>query len=126
MRILYVEDNPELRDTITILMEGPGRTVAACADASQALQLDQHEGPFDLVVSDVGLPGMSGLELCRQLLATDARRHVVLCTGYRLADDPLLQAPNVHTLLKPFDILRLEELLDTIQADIQRRCADTA
>ena len=58
MRILYVEDNPELRETIGMLMEGEGRTVTSCASAEEALVLDAGH-PFDVLVTDVSLPCMS-------------------------------------------------------------------
>ncbi len=61
MRILYVEDNPELRETIGMLMEGEGRTVTSCASAEESLVLDAGH-PFDVLVTDVSLPGMSGTD----------------------------------------------------------------
>ena len=51
MRILYVEDNPELRETIGMLMEGEGRTVTSCASAEEALVLDAGH-PFDVLVTE--------------------------------------------------------------------------
>ena len=84
MRILYVEDNPELRETIGKLMEGEGRTVTPCASAEEALALDAGD-PFDVLVTDVSLPGLSGTDLARQLLADDPQRWVVLCSGMNWA-----------------------------------------
>lgn len=121
MRILYVEDNPELRDTIAMLMEGPGRTIVACTSAEQALQHEADHGPADLVVTDVALPGMSGTELCSKLLAGDAQRRIVLCSGYAL--DGAAHGPQVRVLHKPFDIEALEDLLDGIQAGMQDAAA---
>ena len=103
MRILYVEDNRELRETIGMLMEAEGRTVTSCATAEEALKLDAQQG-FDLLVSDVSLPGMSGTELARQLLAEDPGRRVVLCSGYPLGGYHDAWGPNVRTLLKPFEL----------------------
>lgn len=80
MRILYVEDNPELRETIGMLMEGEGRTVTSCASAEEALVLDAGH-PFDVLVTDVSLPGMSGTDLARRLLANDPLRWVVVVGG---------------------------------------------
>jgi two-component system, cell cycle response regulator CpdR len=94
MRILYVEDNPDLRETIGMLMEADGQTVTSCATAEEALALDMDE-PFDVLVSDVSLPGMSGTDLARQLLAVDPQRWVVLCTGYDLGDYANGWGPNV-------------------------------
>ena len=118
MRILYVEDNPELREIVSMLLEGDGRTVTACATAEDALTQDA-QAPYDLVVSDAGLPGMSGTELARTLLSADPQRWVVLCSGYELGRYPLEWGPNVRTLLKPFDPDHLEQLLDTIGTEMR-------
>ena len=115
MRILYVEDNPELRETIGMLMEGEGRTVTPCASAEEALALDAGD-PFDVLVTDVSLPGLSGTDLARQLLAYDPQRWVVLCSGYELGSHPSNWGPNVRALLKPFELEELEQLLDSIQS----------
>jgi two-component system cell cycle response regulator CpdR len=111
--ILYVEDNPELRETIGMLMEGEGRTVTPCATAEEALALDAGD-VFDVVVTDVSLPGLSGTELARQLLADDPQRWVVLCSGYELGSHPRSWGPNVRALLKPFELEELEHLLESI------------
>ena len=118
MRILYVEDNPELRDTIAMLMEGEGRAVTTCATAEEALAHDARQ-PFDLVVTDVSLPGMSGTDLCRRLLAADPQRWVVLCSGYQFDQGLDALGPHVRALLKPFELEELETLLDSVQAEIQ-------
>jgi CheY-like chemotaxis protein len=109
-----VEDNADLRETIGMLMEGEGRSVTSCATAEQAVELDAAQ-PFDVVVSDVSLPGLSGTDLARQLLAEDAQRWIVLCSGYDLGPYPATWGPQVRTLLKPFEIEDLEKLLDAIQ-----------
>ena len=113
MRILYVEDHPELRETIGMLMEGEGRTVTPCASAEEAMALDAGD-PFDVLVTDVSLPGLSGTDLARQLLADDPQRWVVLCSGYELGSHPTQWGPNVHVLLKPFELEELEQLLTSI------------
>src|SRR2546429_316819 len=87
MRILYVEDNADLRETIGLLMESESRFVTSCATAEQALELDAAQ-PFDVVVSDVSLPGLSGTDLARQLLEADAQRWIILCSGYDLGPYP--------------------------------------
>lgn len=118
MRILYVEDSDELRDTIALLMEGEGRSITTCASAEEALQHDAVQ-PFDLVVTDVSLPGLSGTDFCRQLLATDPQRWVILCSGYEFPQSLESFDPNVRALLKPFEIEELEELLKSIQSSLQ-------
>ncbi|WFF78417.1 response regulator [Delftia tsuruhatensis] len=120
MRILYVEDNADLRETIGLLMESESRFVTSCATAEQALELDAGR-PFDVVVSDVSLPGLSGTDLARQLLQADAQRWIILCSGYDLGPYPAAWGPQVRTLLKPFEIEDLETLLDSIQEALHTR-----
>lgn len=122
MRILYVEDNPELRETIGMLMEGDGQTVTSCATAEEALELDAQQ-TFDLLVSDVSLPGISGTDLARKLLADDPERWVVLCSGYELGSYPTSWGPNVRTLLKPFELDELDQLLGSIRKAVARPAA---
>lgn len=117
MRILYVEDHPELRETIGMLMEGEGRTVTTCASAEEALALDAGD-PFDVLVTDVSLPGLSGTDLARQVLADDSQRWVVLCSGYELGSHPAQWGPNVRVLLKPFELEELEQLLTSIHSTL--------
>ncbi len=117
MRILYVEDNAELRETIGMLMEAEGRTITTCATAEEALELERA-GSFDLLVSDVSLPGLSGTDLARQVLAVDPLRWVVLCTGYDLGAHPSGWGPNVRTLMKPFELEDLEALLAQVHATL--------
>lgn len=117
MRILYVEDNADLRETIGMLMEGEGRSITSCATAERALELDAGAA-FDVLVADVSLPGLSGTDLARQLLAADPQRWIVLCSGYDLGPYPATWGPRVRTLLKPFELEDLEALLLSIQQSL--------
>ncbi len=118
LRILYVEDNAELRETIGMLLEGDDREVSLCATAEEALKLDA-QGPYDLVVTDVSLPGMSGTDLCRQLVAENPQRWIVLCSGYQFGHGLNALGPNVRALLKPFELEELEELMDSIRDQLR-------
>jgi two-component system cell cycle response regulator CpdR len=122
MRILYVEDHPELRETIGMLLEGEGRLVTTCATAEEALGLDAAQA-YDVLVTDVSLPGMSGVDLARKVLADDPHRWVVLCSGYEMGDYPASWGANVRTLLKPFEIEELEALLATLRQALDQSTA---
>ena len=113
LRILYVEDNQELRETIAMLMEGEGRSITTCETGEAALQLDAAQ-PFDVLVTDVSLPGISGTELARKVLAQDAGRWVVLCSGYEFGAALASLGKNVRALVKPFELEDLENLLNEI------------
>ncbi|WCM90783.1 response regulator transcription factor [Acidovorax sp. NCPPB 3576] len=118
MRILYVEDNAELRETIGMLLEGEDREVSLCATAEEALKLDA-QSPYDLVVTDVSLPGMSGTDLCRQLVSENPQRWIVLCSGYQFSHGLKTLGPNVRALLKPFELEELEDLMESIRDQLR-------
>jgi two-component system phosphate regulon response regulator PhoB len=65
-RLLVVEDDDTIRDTVSEAMELEGFTVTAATNGQSAWELLRRER-FDLVVMDLMLPGMNGLDLCRQL-----------------------------------------------------------
>lgn len=117
MRILYIEDNHELRETIQALIENENRVVCSCASAEEAVQYDKR-GKFDVVMTDISLPGMSGVDFVKALLASNPKRNIILCSGYDLGPYPKAWGENVFTLLKPFDIEDLEEMLGKIEKEM--------
>jgi len=68
MKILVVDDDPRLRDLVTIALERAGYGVITAANGQQALTHAQRENP-DLIVLDIGLPELDGLEVCRRIRA---------------------------------------------------------
>ena len=80
-RVLVVDDEAGMRDFLSILLrkEGYGVTVADCAE--KALDLASR-GDFDLVISDISMPGMSGLELLRHTRRVSPETSVILMTAY--------------------------------------------
>ncbi|HET7865371.1 MAG TPA: response regulator [Burkholderiaceae bacterium] len=120
--ILYVEDSEDLRETIAMLLESPEREVKTCATGEEALACyAEHE--YDILVTDVGLPGLSGTDLARKLLAQKPDRWVVLCSGYEFSEHLHLFGPNVRAVRKPFEPEDLEalmaQIIDRINASSQ-------
>jgi two-component system chemotaxis sensor kinase CheA len=64
-RVLLVEDSAFQRDSLDTALSTAGMSVVACASVERAIEALQHEGSFDLIVSDYLLPGQSGLDLVR-------------------------------------------------------------
>ena len=118
MRMLYVEDHPELREMFQEMLESDQRQVVACASAEEALVLWQAS-EFDVLVSDISLPGMSGTHLAKRILAADPNCWVVLCSGYEYEHVLSSLGPRVRSLPKPFELDELEHLMDEIQASLE-------
>ena len=119
MRILLVEDNLDLLQSLTELIEGPDREVLSCADAEQAA-VEMRTGKMDILITDVGLPGRSGIDLARDVLRDDPFQWVVFCSGYALPSQVRALGPNVRFLTKPFEVGDLDAVLDEISAHLDR------
>lgn len=104
MRVLLVEDVPDIRDALTTLLRAEGAEVMATGSGREAVDLlGQHQ--FDVVLSDLGLPDIPGDVLIRQVRAgSTGRARVVVITGY---GEPYLtrarQAGADAVFVKPLD-----------------------
>ncbi len=115
LNILFVEDDPTLRMLTGEVMEELGHQVSACESAEAALEMLEQRR-FDVLLTDVGLAGMSGIELVRQARSRDAALSVVIASGYAInARDEGLE--NLRTMLKPYDIHQVRTLLESIRAE---------
>ena len=68
MKILIADDDPRLRDLVSLALQRAGYTVVTASDGQRALTHAAREAP-DLIVLDVGMPEMDGFEVCRRLRA---------------------------------------------------------
>jgi CheY-like chemotaxis protein len=102
--IVVAEDHEDIRYVLKRALERAGHEVIAAADGAEALDAVRRHRP-DIVVTDVDMPMMNGLELCRAIRADPGLRHipVVLASGSLLPGDPVAaEAGASATLLKPF------------------------
>ncbi len=79
--ILIVDDERSMREFLEILLEREGHRVVDCASAEDALVALEH-GDFDLILSDINMPGMSGFELLETLREHDSETLVILITAH--------------------------------------------
>jgi two-component system, cell cycle response regulator DivK len=109
-RILLVEDNEAIRVAFSILLEETGYRVALAANGGEAIDAARREQP-DLILMDLGLPDLNGLEVTRRLKADEATRHlvVVAITGRTLESDgqACIAAGCAGFLPKPVDAAHL-------------------
>jgi signal transduction histidine kinase/DNA-binding response OmpR family regulator len=118
-RVLVVDDNVDAADMLAMLIETMGAEATVAYDGPSALELAVKLDP-QLVILDIGLPGMSGIDVARRLREdpafTDGARHLVALTGY---GQPTLRAALEDAgfeehLLKPVKPEKLRQILEQI------------
>lgn len=118
-RVLIVEDNRDTGEMLALLLEAHGHEVKIANDGLEALDVIRSFTP-DIAFLDIGLPGMSGLDLVRHLRAIPAltRTPIVAVSGYVREDDrlgALAAGFNAH-LAKPIDPVQVRELVERAAA----------
>jgi FixJ family two-component response regulator len=116
--VFLVDDDQSVRDGLTALLESVGMDVRVFNCADDFLSNGPREEAAGCLVLDVQMPGMSGLDLQRQLKAANIRLPIVFLTGH--GDIPMtvhaLKAGAVHFLTKP---VREPELMDVIRQALE-------
>lgn len=115
-RILVVEDNPDVAETMSALLQAAGHEVTAANNGPAALKKVEEFAP-DLVLLDIGLPGMDGYEVARRLRQNPRTRNILVAalTGYgQESDRELTKAAgfDVH-FVKPVDFEALKRFIDS-------------
>ena len=121
-RILVVDDEAQIARVLKAALSTQGHIVRTAANALDALALAESWHP-DLVLTDLGMPGMSGVELCRELRARFAVPILVLSVGSSdRAKIEALDAGADDYVTKPFSI---QELQARVRAHLRRRPAES-
>ncbi len=115
LRALLVEDNEELQEQMNWFLAEESVQVTTCGSAEAALEALAREEPFDLIVTDISLPRMSGVDLARQVLAGQPDARIVFSTGYDMGTQLTTLGPNVRVLLKPFEPEDLTRVVDEVR-----------
>ena len=123
-RILVVDDESHILHVLSLKLGKAGYEVLTAVDGEEGLHLARDSRP-DLVITDIQMPYMTGIELSRALAADEATADipVVILTarGYALSNEDL-QADNVREVLsKPFSPRSLIELVSTTLASVDDR-----
>ena len=117
-KLLIVEDDPAMRSALTLALKTAGYQVESAENGAHALEMTAGKS-FDLIISDIRMPGMDGVAVVSRIKKTTPLVKTILITGYS-DEEPLTRAINVGVdglLKKPFQIkdllhlvsLRLEE-----------------
>jgi PAS domain S-box-containing protein len=108
-RVLLVEDEVVLRMSTTDMLEQLGCFVAGVGSGEQALELLARGGSFDLLLTDLGLPGISGEELAARVRGRFPTLPVVIASGYGRSG---MQGEGLQFISKPYSAVDLQQALD--------------
>ncbi|WP_018684405.1 response regulator transcription factor [Actinokineospora enzanensis] len=122
MRLLVVDDDPDVRESLRHSLEFEGYEVDTAAEGGEALRLLAADPRPDLAILDLMMPGVDGLETCRRLRGAGDRLPVLMLTARDALGDRVtgLDAGADDYLVKPF---ALEELLARVRALLKQNRA---
>ncbi len=117
MRILLVDDHPDVRHSLASFIEQLGHEALLCDNAPEAVATARGQHP-DLVLSDLRMPGMDGLHLLAALEQLDDPPPFALMTAFGDADTAIaaLRSGAIDYLRKPIDVRELHRLIERIDA----------
>jgi DNA-binding response OmpR family regulator len=124
MNLLVVEDDPRVADFLARGLRAEGYLITVARTGPEGLELGRSQ-PFDLIVLDLMLPGLLGLEVCQELRARQVLTPILMLTALDTTEDKIkgLRLGADDYLIKPFDV---DELLARIEALIRRNRGFTA
>lgn len=115
-RVLVVDDQTPVRELVAAVLAADGHAVETARDGADALRLLDAATPYDLIVSDLKMPGLDGPSLYLELTRRwpDTRPHLLFISGF--VDSPeyagFLRGTRVQVLLKPFAVDDLSRAVD--------------
>jgi two-component system, NtrC family, response regulator HydG len=123
-RLLVVDDDRAILTLIGTIALAEGFDVATTVSGEDAMKQIRHR-PVDLVLLDLRMPGVTGLDVLRAIREINPRVKVVLMTGYGTIDTAVeaVKLGAIDYLTKPFDLPRLRQLLSTVREEAEQRRA---
>ena len=116
-KILLVDDNAVVRDMLVDLVGSLGYMADAASGGAEALALFDRNR-YDIVLTDLLMPGMSGWEVLAGVRQRNPRMPVIIITGTPAVGDPRASQPGIAVLKKPVDVKALD---DTIKEKLSQR-----
>src|SRR5213079_188674 len=118
LRVLLVDDNASVLRFLVSAVASNNCEVTTASTAEQAMEL-LGDTPFDLVVSDIKMPGLSGLDLLRAIKSKQPATPVVLITGVPSVNSAVfgLRHGAYDYLPKPFSVTEVRDLVERVRAD---------
>ncbi len=129
IRILVAEDDEQMLDLLQRVLGDEGYDVTAVRNGALALARLDEKPSFDLVLTDLRMPGLDGMELLRRAMARQLRQPVILMTAFGSIESAVeaMREGAYHYLAKPVDIEDLLEIVGSAAARVrQQRAAEAS
>jgi two-component system cell cycle response regulator CpdR len=114
--ILIAEDDSSMRHFLAMALERAGHSVRACADGLEALSVLKGEEAFDLLLADIVMPGLDGIELSQKAVSARPGLKVMFITGFAavaMGHRNPVKETETRILSKPF---HLKDLVDQVES----------
>lgn len=114
--ILIVDDNQDLADGLAMVLEDENYHVSLAYNGTDAINTFDASH-FDVVFVDIKLPDISGMDVYQYINKKNPKARVIMMTGFRIEQvlEEVIEKGNVEILRKPFEMKRIEEILEEVQ-----------
>jgi len=118
LKILAIDDQKIILDLLESILQGLGHSIKVAPSGKDGLELFQRDG-YDLVITDLGMPDMSGWEVSRRVKEMKKETPVVMITGWgvNFELDKIKEFGVDYLLSKPFKVEQLSKLIDQIKVE---------
>ena len=120
IKVLVVDDQRSIRLTLSAILESRGCDVTGVEDGYRAVDT-AAEDSFDLILMDIKMPGINGVQTFREIKKTSPETLVVMMTGYAVQDlvDTALEEGALSIIYKPFEMEEVFKLVDSISKSVK-------
>jgi CheY-like chemotaxis protein len=121
LKILVVDDDENIREVLSDLLLLEGHEILLAEDGEQALLIFEEILP-DVVITDLGMPGISGWEVARRIKSIDPSKKVIVISGWgaTLQKDQLEENYVDQVLAKPFHLEQVKKIIVEVMSKTQK------
>jgi len=113
LKVLFVEDEEDVRDGTSKFLKKFFINVTTCANGAEGLDIFKKNRDFDVVITDVFMPVMSGVDMCREIRKIDDKVFIIFLTALKTSDKIKTEFSNV-VLQKPLSFEDIIPVMDKL------------
>jgi len=115
LKLLYVEDNPELRDKVGLLLHNFFTKITIAVDGEDGLEKYKND-TFDIVITDIRMPKLNGVDMSREIKKLNPNQHIIILSGYNDMEYILdsIELDIEGYILKPFSTNEISNVLSKV------------